>query len=55
MTGGLLGEGNMFRHIEGCKAQYGDMTVMIARNFAEWHVIIVKSPAILITGRPAVQ
>ena len=40
----------MFRHIEGCKAQYGDMTMMIAHNFVEWHVIIVKSPAILIQG-----
>jgi hypothetical protein len=40
----------MFRHIEGCKAQYGDMTLMIAHNFAEWHVIIVKTPTILIQG-----
>ena len=40
----------MFRHIEGCKAQYGDMTLMIAHNFAEWHVIIVKNPTTLIQG-----
>jgi len=40
----------MFRHIEGCKAQYGDMTLMVAHNFVEWHVIIVKTPTILIQG-----
>ena len=33
----------MFRHIEGCKAQHGDMTLMIAHNFVEWHVMIVKN------------
>jgi hypothetical protein len=32
------------------QAQYGDMTLMIAHNFAEWHVIIVKTPTILIQG-----
>lgn len=40
----------MFRHIEGCNAQYGDMTLMIAHNFAEWHVIIVRTPTIVIQG-----
>ena len=40
----------MFRHIEGCKAQHRDITVMVAHNFAEWHVILVKHPATLIQG-----
>jgi hypothetical protein len=40
----------MFRHIEGCKAQCGDMTLMVAHNFAEWHVIIVKNSTTLIQG-----
>jgi len=40
----------MFRHIEGCKAQCGDMTLLIARAFVEWHVVIVMSPARLIQG-----
>jgi hypothetical protein len=40
----------MFRHIEGCKAQYDDMTLMIAHNFVEWHVIVVKNPTGLIQG-----
>ena len=41
----------MFRHIEGCKAQCGDMTLMVAHNFAEWHVIIIKNPTTLIRGQ----
>jgi len=40
----------MFRHIEGCKTQYGDMALMVAHNFVEWHIIIVKSPTIRIQG-----
>lgn len=40
----------MFRHIDGCKAQHGDMTLMIAHNFVEWHVMIVRNPTILIQG-----
>ena len=40
----------MFRHIEGCKAQHGDMTMMVARNFAEWHVMIVKNPTFVVQG-----
>jgi hypothetical protein len=40
----------MFRHIDGSKAQHGDMTLMIAHNFVEWHVMIVRNPTILIQG-----
>jgi hypothetical protein len=40
----------VFRHIEGCKAQYGDMILMVAHDFVEWHVIIIKHPTILIQG-----
>lgn len=46
----MVEEDFMFRHIEGCKAQHGDMTLMIAHNFVEWHVMIIKSPTILIQG-----
>ena len=40
----------MFRHIEGCKAQYGDMTLMVAHSFVEWHVVIIKNSSTLIQG-----
>jgi hypothetical protein len=40
----------MFRHIEGYKAHYGDMTLMLAHAFAEWHVVVVKHPTGLIQG-----
>ena len=40
----------MFRHIEGYKAQYGDMTLMLAHAFVEWHVVIIKNPTRLIQG-----
>jgi hypothetical protein len=39
----------MFRHTEGFKAQYGDMTLMIGHAFVEWHVV-VKSPTKFIQG-----
>jgi hypothetical protein len=40
----------MFRHVEGYKAQYGDMSLMVAHDFVEWHVIVIKPPAIVIQG-----
>jgi hypothetical protein len=40
----------MFRHIEGCKARCGDMTLMVAREFVEWHVIVVSDSAHVIQG-----
>ena len=40
----------MFRHIEGFKAQYGDMTLMIGHAFVEWHVVIIRNPTKLIQG-----
>jgi hypothetical protein len=40
----------MFRHTEGWKAQYGDMTLMIAHAFVEWHVAVIKNPKKLIQG-----
>ena len=40
----------MFRHIEGCKASYSDMTLLVAHDFVEWHVIVIKNPTILIQG-----
>jgi hypothetical protein len=40
----------VFRHIEGFKAEYGDMSLLVAHDFAEWHVIIIKHPTILIQG-----
>jgi hypothetical protein len=40
----------MFRHVEGFKAQYGDMSLMVAHDFVEWHVIVIKTPTIVIQG-----
>ena len=40
----------MFRHVEGYKAQYGNMSLMVAHDFVEWHVIVIKPPAIIIQG-----
>ena len=40
----------MFRHVEGYKAQYGDMSLIVAHDFVEWHVIVIKPPAIVIQG-----
>ena len=40
----------MFRHVEGFKAQYGDMTLMVAHEFVEWHVIVIDQPATIIHG-----
>ena len=40
----------MFRHIEGSKARCGELTLMIAHQFVEWHVVVVRSPSKLIQG-----
>ena len=40
----------MFRHVEGYKAQYGNMSLMVAHDFVEWHVIVIKPPTIIIQG-----
>jgi len=39
----------MFRNADGSKAQYHDLTLMIAHEFAEWHVI-VRSATVIIRG-----
>src|SRR6266567_141847 len=40
----------MFRHVEGYKARYGDMILMVAHDFVEWHVIVIKTPTVVIQG-----
>jgi hypothetical protein len=41
----------MFRHADGSKAQYHDLTLMIAHEFAEWHVIIRNATVMIRGGR----
>jgi hypothetical protein len=39
----------MFRSFTGCKAQYGDLTLVVVAEFNEWKVL-VHGPAVAILG-----